>query len=50
MKKLFLYLLQLTNHPETRGKTESLGVTDTKNPKNLGMYGVGNSTFESRHK
>ena len=43
--------MQLTNHPETRGKSESpIGVTDAKNLKNLGMYGLLIGTFEARHK
>ena len=43
--------MQLTNHPETRGKSESpIGVTGAKNLKNLGMYGLLIGTFEARHK
>ena len=44
--------MPLTKHPETRGgipESLGVGVIDTINLKNLGMYGVGNGMFESRY-
>ena len=36
--------------PKPEAKVSVLGVTDAKNLKNLGMYGLLTGTFEARHK
>jgi len=45
----FLLTGAINQAPQNHRQKLDLGVIDTINPKNLGMYGVGNGMFEARH-